>query len=52
MFGPLEAGSWKLGAERYSYLSASIGSSRAARIAGYMPNAIPMVARKAEAEGE
>jgi RNA polymerase sigma-70 factor (ECF subfamily) len=30
----------------YSYLSASIGSSRAARIAGYMPKKIPTVAEK------
>ena len=30
----------------YSYLSASIGSNLAARIAGYIPNAIPTAAEK------
>ncbi len=40
----LEAGSWKL--EAYSYLSASIGSSRDALIAGNRPKKMPTLAEK------
>src|SRR5215217_5447344 len=40
----LEAGSWKLKAEYYSYLNASIGSKRAALMAGKSPKKMPMLA--------